>query len=86
MQTARTATATYCMQAEREAVKSGLSGPGYSAAEAALREHFSGEEGTKAVEQQVHFLHLHCFHLFAVLSTRGCMQAHQASALDGFTG
>lgn len=56
MQTVRIAVATYCLQAEREAVKSGLSGPGCSAAEAALREHFSGEEGTKALEQQV------CFH------------------------
>lgn len=41
------------MQAEREAVENGLPWPGSSAAEAALREHFSGEEGTKAVEQQV---------------------------------
>ena len=53
MQTVRIAVATYCLQAEREAVKSGLSGPGCSAAEAALREHFSGEEGTRALEQQV---------------------------------
>ncbi len=41
------------VQAEREAVESGLPWPASSAAEAALREHFSGEEGTKAVEQQV---------------------------------
>ena len=43
-----------CVQAEREAVENGLPWPASSAAEAALREHFSGEEGTKAVEQQVY--------------------------------
>ena len=34
-------------------MENGLPWPGSSAAEAALREHFSGEEGDKAVEQQV---------------------------------
>ena len=34
-------------------METGLPWQGSSAAEAAMREHFSGEEGTKAVEQQV---------------------------------
>ena len=41
------------VQAERDAMESGKSLPASSAAEAALREHFSGEEGDKAVQQQV---------------------------------
>lgn len=46
------------VQAEREAVENGRPWPASSAAEAALREHFSGEEGTKAIEQQVCILFL----------------------------
>ena len=46
-------------QAERDAMESGKSLPASSAAEAALREHFSGEEGDKAVQQQV------CSHLLS---------------------
>ncbi|CAK0785333.1 hypothetical protein CVIRNUC_008540 [Coccomyxa viridis] len=44
---------TLRLQAERDAMESGKSLPASSAAEAALREHFSGEEGDKAVQQQV---------------------------------
>ena len=48
-------------------MENGLPWPGSSAAEAALREHFSGEEGTKAVEQQV------CFHMPLTLAFAGQM-------------
>ena len=47
------------VQAERDAMESGKSLRASSAAEAALREHFSGEEGDKAVQQQV-CSHLYC--------------------------
>ena len=49
------------VQAERDAMESGKSLPASSAAEAALREHFSGEEGDKAVQQQVcSYSYEHC--------------------------
>ena len=65
-------------------MESGKSLPASSAAEAALREHFSGEEGDKAVQQQV-CSHLHCRPLCELLKavpgvTRITQQAATAAS------